>query len=1147
MTSVEFKQLLYKPSVNKSALLSALKEQANYATLAKILRENLSHPMVRHFLYGTPLPKTKEQIRQGKVIFNNQNIDAELAWNILAITKYKDQINKFIDLKQSFDHHFLLEEFDTAATKLAEIESISNSLWTVENSFLLWEFKDGVEKNWAELSDFSKTLTDALTLFLVEHFSKKAEKKITYFRFKNNFQNQISEIIEPGGIREYVCFRLAYPSYIGFDKYAYMLTIEGISPIIDRYLFTRDVIAELVDRHDQLSIKRAVSDLASIINTDKVLAQLKNYLGIERMPLEGSNRLLLLLDEYTRGNFESCISQIPGFLKEFPTAVELYETYVKSLIESNFDFKPTGVSSMIDDILLNLFNLFSRNDRTNDAIERLMKYAVAFYSSNWAKQLFSIVNSQNSQAVNNRQHNLLFILYSNYNNPRLFDLIAPNTNTWDNLAYVFQNNFAHQLTVNVQKNISASEFDILVDNHEISAKRKPLYVGRILMKQNRLQEAKDHYESLKYAQISATSTQEITSNLFRIYRDLGLIRDATRIFVDTYFQNPNISTKLDPSQLLATLISSYSLGIEDDIDLPIFFRLATPDQYNQYVAYDIFMTAIGVDKPSELATSENGYETKKLIYFLREVCTIDILHHSLNFNGTNDIEQERTAILTELIKLDPESENIYIKEITEIAQSSSIRKVIEEVNKGRITVNIPQLKSIETTLLKDGFSRYQELAEYSRERNLTAADFSTKLTDQDLSTLNDEAVRNKIVHSSDPAFINFKSIFSEIRDKYILSKEYGLDGYLSTRIRHGTLLNHIRSVFESQNLISQKNKEGVYIENIYWNDKIPAYLSSKMPDIQDAIKKFSFEIDTLTESIVAEYIQVRTEKYQDKKNAWFDYSFPQELYARLFQITRETLRDHVSFVNFVFDVLGEKTNQLLSGIRDRLNSEIKDKYNNLINSFLEEIREAIGDYTFVDLTSRIVKCSTNIQDELRSISEWFNLSSPRADLFIDIETIIQTAITITNTIYPNNQLSPSISANFDFPIAFYIHLIYILRILLDNIIKHSGLAPEALEVSIDAELVNTNKLKLTLTNNFSTQNTNYIEQRLRLTKENWDKKGTDFAMTNVEGGSGFDKIKRILAIDINATNYDLSFEINENKVSISIELQVKFHDYESVS
>ena len=81
----------------------------------------------------------------------------------------------------------------------------------------------------------------------------------------------------------------------------------------------------------------------------------------------------------------------------------------------------------------------------------------------------------------------------------------------------------------------------------------------------------------------------------------------------------------------------------------------------------------------------------------------------------------------------------------------------------------------------------------------------------------------------------------------MLSKEYGLDGYLSTRIRHGTFLNHIRSVFEAHNLMSQKSSDGLYRDNEYWKDRFPQPLHGKSVQLQNEIKRFSKTIDDLTE------------------------------------------------------------------------------------------------------------------------------------------------------------------------------------------------------------------------------------------------------------------------------------------------------------
>ena len=78
--------------------------------------------------------------------------------------------------------------------------------------------------------------------------------------------------------------------------------------------------------------------------------------------------------------------------------------------------------------------------------------------------------------------------------------------------------------------------------------------------------------------------------------------------------------------------------------------------------------------------------------------------------------------MRELINLDKDNESIYIREITEISQNASVRKAIQEVNKGRITVNVQQLRNSELTHINESFLRFCDLVDYSSGKELVAKD-----------------------------------------------------------------------------------------------------------------------------------------------------------------------------------------------------------------------------------------------------------------------------------------------------------------------------------------------------------------------------------------------------------------------------------------
>ncbi len=1136
MDNIEIKKILFNSKTNKQHFLAQLKRNSNYNEFKKNIKGIKQHPFGKYALSSTPIPKTPSQLRKDNIIPHSGNIETEIAWLVDSILEHSELINNYIELKTEYENSFLLNQYDKSEEALNKIEKeICFSIWSAENRLLLTEEKIGTESNWLLLDEYLKNTKDPLSQFLIEQSSKKAENNFSYIRYKNNFESIIDGTNK--SLYEYLCFKIIYPGYTGFQNFSFLVNIESVSSIIDRYNLLMDVLIELVPLGKKEFLFSVVKDLQKKISKDLKIVQLLNLLGQEYTQFSLTNKIIDIIDCYSRGEYSKCIENSSFLLKEQPSIVELYIIYVKSLIEEKLDFEPLNISKNTDEVLLKLYNIYSVSDEFNSSIEDILKIALKYFSFSFGKQILGVISKEaNLNSVNNI-HQLHYVFNSKFNNPKVIHYISElDANIVNKTISDFKKNDSVSAKINIA--IREGKYNDISKLNGISAVKKELYFVKALLNSSDSHLALGHLEKMissdKYSIITKKELIEMLFNIYILERDT---EKALTLYVDSFFDNKNLINRLNNNNLLDALID-YSKQITI-IDLPIFFYISTPKIYEQYVKYDEFLESRNVERPIQLFSS--GINENKLIFFLKEVCNVDVMHHSLYFEGTDDIENERIEILKHLLSIDNNNETEYIKEITEITQKTKIRKAIREVNKGRITINTQQIKNKEENNIKDNFSRFKELVVFSNSHNIKSLDLTSKMLNKYFSTLEDKSIRDKIVNTSDPAFISYKTMFIDLRDKFILSKDFGLDGYLSTRIRHGTFLNHIRSVFESYNLVSQK-KNDIYIQNEFWLNKTPFNLNDKKNDIQNEIKVFSKQIDNFTEYIIRELIQIKTEKNNQRQNALFDFSIDNTTLAFLFQESKNSINTHTSFLNFVFEYLETTIEIKLKEIRTILKNDIKDEYIKLINSFDKKIRIIINEDSFIDLTSCISKCQTDIINELENIAEWFNISNPSSELILDVQTIIQTALEITNTIYPNENIIAKIKDETNLPFASgTTNLIYIIRILLDNIIKHSGLVKSKRNVLINSKIIDNKILKISISNDFDVKLKERIITTLKEVKTNWDENRDDYSKINIEGGSGFDKIRRILAVDMQKKNYEFDYEIKRNNINISISLEVMIY------
>lgn len=979
MNSDEYKKEIFNPKVDKILLLSHLKKEGDIDKIKKVFRNISTHPFVKSSLSKNNEIYTEySSLSKWKRIPNSGNFIGECAPYFIAFEQNKAIVESFINLKEDFDKEILLENYEHAQIILEEIEKLSGkSYWLIQNKILLKEYKEGVKENWSEVSELTKSINDPFVLFFIENFSKRAEAKISYFRYNNIFNNQVDPYSLGVFFYEYLYFRLNYIAYEDYEHFAYFLFVESNAAVVDRYLLIKEVLSELFSekfKSQRDILFSLLNKLFDLFPNDKHLIQMLSLLSSSYFKhIPRNTDISGYIENYSLAKYSICIEQAIPLILKYPTYIELYEIYIKSLLENKLTLPDSEIPQSINTILKIIFEVFSNDLNLDQSVDNARKISISFSSTHWSKQLISLLIAATSVNNGNKLFTINYIINSQINNPRI--LYYVDSKNIDEYLNTLSDDQGLISSATIIKNIITGQYSHIEEDKNLIRSKKELFYGRALLKALKYEEAKNHFEKLYLVRDKGSLyNEEIIVNLYRCYIKLDFFSEACKLFVENYLKNKETVKRFNVEHLLTSLESGQRQSLQNNIELPIFYKIASTDTYLQYVAYDIYLESLGFIRPTQIIETNPVYDTK-LIYFLKEVCTTDVMHYSYHYTGTDDLENERLKVLNALIVEDKINEDIYIKEITTINQNANIRKAIREVNRGRITVNIDQLRSSEANNIKEAFNRFKEIEVFSKTKTIVGIDSTASLINEAAKINSDESALTKIVYTSDPAFISFKAIFLEIRDKFILSKEYGLDGYLSTRIRHGTLLNHVRSIFEAENIISQRDKVGNYMENDFWNNSIPYSIAESGPKIQDAIKKFSRSIDEYTEFIIKELIQIKTEKYTKNVKGLFDFTITGTHLAYMFNATRENIKDHNSFLSFVFEFLQTYTEQILTRIRGYINTEIKNHYNKLLQDFNTEVKIALNNSNYPEITNAISLCGTRIQNELKNISEWFYLSN----------------------------------------------------------------------------------------------------------------------------------------------------------------------------
>jgi hypothetical protein len=382
----------------------------------------------------------------------------------------------------------------------------------------------------------------------------------------------------------------------------------------------------------------------------------------------------------------------------------------------------------------------------------------------------------------------------------------------------------------------------------------------------------------------------------------------------------------------------------------------------------------------------------------------------------------------------------------------------------------------------------------------------------------------------------FKENFLELRDTFISSKEYGLDSYLSVRIRHGTLSGELRKPFESENLITQRNvKTNYYDENEYWKRNLNINIEL-MEQIQLKLNELSLKIDELTSIVKDHWIQIKTEK-TSASNGLFDYSYTDKqlltLYNKYINITV-----YEDFINEVFSDLIEKTELNLKLIRTTILVDLKGNLFDILNELHGYINALPEKTKLTALSTAIANCKTNVQTMLDKISRWFIFAPDKKISEFNITYAIETGIEILNNVY-RKKLNSSIVADFNPNIdgKYFTSFVDVIYILLDNIVKHSQLTYEDIRVAIASKETNS-RLVLNISNNLASgfQVDDTIKKMIPIKEDIFKRTITD--KFSKEGGSGLLKVKKILQYDMRRKNYEINPTINESQFLVDISLEL---------
>lgn len=1150
--SIDGKFISFKDRIrfkkNKTEELSKLKLFYDYKEIETYIKKLAKIPEFKKYISGLPFPKNARELKEAPRLMITHSLDRELYWNACILSMYTNEINTFIRLREKFECFLLNGDYRNAKFILDKIEEeLGFSIWLLENRIALIEESEGIEKQ----KEFVKsTNTNHIVSIMTYVLSVRAEKNVSYAKYESYIRKSIYERKREFHehdinyyFTDYILFKLQpFSRLVG--NYSNVLYFESDSSIIDRYL-TFIKVGQIICSDSGLekyliSLQRAISLIINKID-DYQINNICYYLGINSCYIHNdkSFNIIDMLDCYNTGRYQKCAEICPSYILKNPTSIEFYEIYIKSKIKLNEYNFVEKFDCIKDKIISYMVDIVVKNERAKDSFCELLKLIYIYSSHSWAIQLFMFLvrefHDDNPDITN------FYITFGELNsylhNPRQAMIFKETCSRMEFYSRLIDT-YGDSYTVTLFKAlISEKETGIAtLEQVGLPLERYKKYKAQILRIYNCPLEAIDIYEELLNSE-DFIIHQDAVTGLIRCYILTNMLDECLELMVSEILKNEKIVSILPLKELLDIIETSKDIDLSGNISLPIAY-----DIYTKYIESDKdiikaevcedFLFSHNLDKPSKIIKYIEQIEKVKLVYFLKNVCIPQVLDSSPTYNSTEEIEKERMAVCQLLVTLDPQNSDVYSEEIKSITQRLIIKNGIREIEQSKIYVNVEGIKkSIEKTF-KESYNRYLSLPNFNEGEGI----------DNHSKKLRDMGIDLWLTIPRNEKYELFITMVCELRDAFVSSNEYGLDGYLSTGIRHGTLLSKLRNPIEVNYLITQKdNITGIYKDNEYWKNKYYGINVNTLTQLLTFLADFSRQIDELIELLRGEWIQIKTEEKGSK--GLFDFTinrwmFSSELNA--IKLDADVSSNYEEFVDIILNKLWEMTDISLERIRNEISTNLKCRFNSVFDILQQDISLIEQEVNFKELHSFINKSRTSIQYELDKIANWFKRSRESEINEYDISLPIDIGIEMIKNIYQSRTINLIIGKRTKCnlkgkTLKSFVDIVFI---LLDNIVKHCKIEDTAPEVKIEffhEDEILYFVIENEISKDINIENSNEKLEQIRKALA----EGKYMDNVRKEGGSGFHKIGKILRVDLKCSS-EIDFSFSKNfTFKVVIRINVK--------
>ncbi|EPY4752710.1 tetratricopeptide repeat protein [Klebsiella pneumoniae] len=1056
-----------------------------------------------------------------KFIYSKMTPDSTLikniGWCIGLLETHKKMIELFLKKENEILLAFFEGDFDACLAIIGDLEKKCGvSLWSISLRGSLLSLSNKTEEK-RELT-FEINTNSSTNLFLkttANLLASKYDDNSTLPAF-NNFAEQKIRRSFTGGLLHFLMYKIVPTNYLFPYDFNEILNKEKNTTAIDIFNTLLDmvrfsIISNNKGSHYQES-ELVITSLYKLFPTKKI-ESLANAFDIET-PYEFIKDEINIIDDYTAGNYSSVCRTFEEN-QQYALKFSLFEIWVKSACRTKKFPK-----NFLGELVSLTTSIILKDDNYDSALNRVYLLCQSFNSISWFKEFEIFITREArfiSKEVNGRLDNASTIM-SDVNSPLRFEKLPKKVSIEYAKALIKHSPDSNSVRLFLSNVEIDDKFESSLD---IEANRKKRYKALKLIKTGEQAKAIEILKELSQSD-DIIVKNEAYYYLVSTYISVGEIERALSAYVNIVMSNFNLLDSFDS----ATLCESAQEIIKEskDITISIALSLHSINFNNEYdaalkFAFEKFITNNGFLTPLELFEHDLKIEKEQLHYFLEYVCIPENMKLYLYFDTNKEIEECRIEICKKLIERG-HSQGKLVFEVKERTKRQVILNAVKQVDNSRIHADISNLiNSTNIRQLFDSFTNLRAKIIVSTEDEIQFENLLASIDELKKQNAFEQAL--SMIHVQDIVLNEKNSIFMRlvklVRDEFTFGAK-GLNGHLSTRIRHGHLPNTLKNCFSEQNLVSPKvSATGSFKKNEFWLGKFGHLSEPKLYLLDKDFSDFSSKLFDLINEINDKWLQVVVYD-QDiagldggdlKKIALFNYS---TTYVESYYLQKSLSigSDYGDFIKQVTAWLWRKTEHNLENVRHEIDTSLRNRLIKLLDGLEKAVFSQVGDCIgLAEFNESMATSRRKINSALDLIIGWFHRSKGLSIPSFDSDIVI--SITEWSAGAKVENVDKTDYSYQGRALTYFVDAIYV---LLENSVDKSNLEKNQLTINTSWEVVDSDLLIKIVNNCSPIASLTDSNKALDFYRESYGQEEYSIKAAQGEGNSGFFKVWKSLYKDL---------------------------------